>query len=374
MIWGHGGNIHAAAAELGCRESEIVDMSSNVNPLGPPPGLLAHLKAQIHTVCALPEVDAGGMTAAFARRYGLCTQNVLAANGTTHFIYSLPRALGTRRALIMGPTYADYAAACESARVPFAFWHAGATNAFFPDLEEAWAQNRDADTLFFCNPNNPTGTLLPPAAIAGFCRRHPQVRVVLDESYLPFAAPAKARTLIDARINNLIVLNSLSKIFRIPGLRIGFLSASGDVISALDRFAVPWNVNALAQVAVKYLMSHTPETEAFIARSREHIEAERRCLQKRLGAVCGLSVFPSETSFVLLKLPDRHRAPDVQRQLLKQRILIRDCSNFAGLSVQYIRISLKTRQANRRLTEALMDLMASTPLSTTRPAAGCRRI
>jgi threonine-phosphate decarboxylase len=109
MINGHGGNVYQLARDLGCLPSDIIDMSSNVNPFGPPPGLMALLKENIHAITALPEVDAGSAVGAFSARYGLRPDQVVPGNGTTQLIHTLPLALETRHALIVAPTYSDYA-------------------------------------------------------------------------------------------------------------------------------------------------------------------------------------------------------------------------------------------------------------------------
>ena len=93
MLKGHGGNIYDLAQELGCHPSDIVDMSSNMNPLGPCPDLVAFLQENINTISKLPEVDANRTVNAFAGRYHIDPERVIAGNGTTHFIYSIPRIL-----------------------------------------------------------------------------------------------------------------------------------------------------------------------------------------------------------------------------------------------------------------------------------------
>ena len=119
MLIGHGGNIYDLARRLGCAPAEIVDMSSNVNPLGPPPGLQAYLRDNLHVITALPEVDSNSLVRSFAERYDIDSKLVLAGNGSTQFIYSIPQALESKRALILGPTYADYADACRMHHIDF---------------------------------------------------------------------------------------------------------------------------------------------------------------------------------------------------------------------------------------------------------------
>jgi threonine-phosphate decarboxylase len=121
MIIGHGGNIYDIAHRLGCEPSEITDMSSNVNPLGPPPGLVAFIQNNLNVIAALPEVDSKLLVHSFAARYGVDPACVLAGNGSTQFIYAIPMALKTQSALIIGPTYADYADACSMHSIAYRY-------------------------------------------------------------------------------------------------------------------------------------------------------------------------------------------------------------------------------------------------------------
>ena len=356
MIIGHGGNVSEVARQVGCRPSEIIDMSSNVNPLGPPPGLLAYLGQHLDAILALPEVDSRRTVETFASRYGLPADAVLAGNGTTQLIYALPLALNTRKALILGPTYADYADACRMQGIPPAFCMAREADGFQPDLNLLEKAVADADTVFVCNPNNPTGALIPPSDLKRCCRRHPGVTFIIDESYLPFAPPVAAKSLMGCGLENVVVLNSMSKIFRIPGLRIGFAVSTPSTIDRLRQLALPWSVNSLAQTAVQYLMERPAETDAFIAETQQLLETEKAALIKVLDGATHLKPYPSATSFILVRLGGGLDAPTVWQRLARERILIRDCTNFEGLSEHFIRISLKDRETNRRLRGHLLEL------------------
>lgn len=356
MIGGHGGNIYDLAHRLGCRPEEITDMSANVNPLGPMPELMAHLKARLPVIAALPEVDAGGIIDAFARYHHIDPSRVMAGNGTTQLIYLIPRAIGARRALVIGPTYADYRDACAMNHVACEHLIFGEADDFIPDLAAVAAHAARADLLFWCNPNNPTGTLVERATLEALCRACPQTVVVVDESYLPFAPRAAQATLIGTDLPNLIVLNSMSKAFRIPGLRIGFVKAAPPLLAKLAPFALPWSVNSLAQTAVAWLMTHAEAVEAFLAASRKMIEAEKARMLADLHAETRIRCFPSATSFMLMRLPEGLGASRAWRYMADRRILIRDCSNFRGLSEAFIRISLKGETENRRVTNLLVQL------------------
>lgn len=356
MIKGHGGNIHELAATLGCLPSEIVDMSSNVNPFGPPPGLTSHLAGHLDGVTALPEVDAGNIRRLFAQRHGVDPSRVLAGNGTTQFIYSLPRALNSRQVMILAPTYADYADACRMNNVPFAFLAVDAAAAFVHDpgrVSKALADSK-ADTIFICNPNNPTGVFIPPQALLDLCRRHPDVRFIIDESYLGFVPQAHELSLINVDVpENAIVLNSMSKVFSIPGLRIGFVYSSQPVIDRLAAFNLPWCVNSLSQTAVAWLMDNPDVVDGFVAETVTRLASEKAFLSQQIEAVSGIRLFPSVASFLLASLEPEGNARELCSYVGRHRILIRNCENFYGLSSKYVRFSLKTHANNAELVNVL---------------------
>jgi len=357
MIQGHGGNIYELAQMLGCRPSEIVDMSSNMNPLGPPAGLIDFLKEHVDTINALPQVDAGGAVTAFAAKWGIERDQVLAGNGTTQFIYSIPRAIEIKKALIVGPTYADYADACMMHGVPYDFVLSKDTNEFQPDLSEISGRLKGFDTVFICNPNNPTGVLIPSEELVSLTRAYPNIRFIIDESYLPFVDGSEAASLIPRNLPNVIVLNSMSKIFRIPGLRIGFVVLSKKNVQLLNRFALPWSVNSLSQIAVAYLMKEDADMADFIKATKTFLKSQRQLLIKKFQNTSQIKFFPSTTSFMLAELFGGRTSDTVCAELIKHRILIRNWSNFKGLSDRFIRISLKTEEANRRLAEMLVEIV-----------------
>lgn len=356
MIKGHGGNIRETAERYGRDPSQIVDMSSNVNPLGPPEGLTEYLKKKITAISSLPESDAGGIARAFAKRYGLSPERVLAGNGTTQFIYSIPEVLKIRNALIFGPTYSDYADACNMRGAGVTYAMAKESEGFVHDLELAENRIAVSDAVFICNPNNPTGTLVSGDRIRELYRKHPDVFFIVDESYLPFVRGGESESLIHEEAENVLILNSMSKIFRIPGLRIGFVVASERIIREFYRCYLPWSVNSLAQAAVEFLMEKREQTDQFIRDSQSYLKKEREGFEKAMAECKTIKVFKSKTSFVLSKLETEVTAGEMFEQMAKASFLIRNCANFKGLSDEYIRISLKTSELNRRAARKLIGI------------------
>lgn len=353
MIHGHGGNIEAAAALLGCELSEIVDMSSNINPLGPLPGLMDELCDYMSAICRLPEADAGQAAAAYAAWQGLPAGQVLAGAGTTQFLYQMPAALGLSSALVVSPTYADYADALAMAGLRFERFMLNRETGFVPDMEALAASAQTADAVFFCNPNNPTGVYTPIPRLEALARDCPNTWFVIDESYLPFVTGAGDDSMACRGLENVIVLQSLSKMFCIPGLRVGFCLAAEAMAGKISRYSPPWGVNALAQQAVLSITRRSEAAAAHMDQTRAFLEDERSALVHRLADAPGLRIFPGTATFMLLELPGCPAA-DMVAHLLENRLLLRDCSNFEGLSEQFLRLSIKQSEDNRKAAERIL--------------------
>jgi threonine-phosphate decarboxylase len=357
MLGGHGGNIYEMARRFGYAQSEVIDMSSNINPLGPPPGLLNYLKKNIDTITNLPEVDSKEITKIFAQRFELNPECILAGNGTTQFIFLTPRVLETKSALVLGPTYADYADACRLHNVRLAGVMAEESDNFRPNISRLIKSIDGKDTVFICNPNNPTGSLIPKVELEWLCRSHPDTNFIVDESYLPFVNLGEKESMINSGLANVVVLISISKIFKIPGLRIGFVISGTETIKKFRRNLLPWSVNSLAQAAGRYLAAQWPEVSMFIKKTNIFFECQRKEFYEKFEHVPEIRLFPSTTPFVVIKLPDFISAGSVCSQLAQDRILVRDCTNFQGLSNQFIRISLKTQQENEMVAEKLVSIL-----------------
>ncbi|MBM9537713.1 aminotransferase class I/II-fold pyridoxal phosphate-dependent enzyme [Desulfobulbus alkaliphilus] len=358
MIQGHGGNIFAVAEQLGCRPEEIVDLSSNINPLGTLPGLLEHLREHLDRIRVLPEADGRSAIRGVAALLGIAEERILAGGGTTQFIYAACAALNCRKVLIVGPTYADYADGCRMHGLEPDFFLATAATGFVLDPERLEATLGGYDTVFLCNPNNPTGQLIPHNALLSLCRRFPAVRFIIDESYLPFVASEEGKGMGHCGLDNVLVLWSVSKIFGMPGLRAGFLIANPVLLEGFRRYMQPWSVNSLAQEAVRFLGANVDEATAFIARTHGYLAGEGRLLRDRMR-LARLTLYPSETSYFLMALPKPLEAEVVCQALARQRYLIRNCSNFHGLDTGYIRIALKDPSTNEIVAGYLLDLVGS---------------
>lgn len=352
----HGGDILSMARQLGCGVGELIDLSSNLTPLGMPPGLREALSEKLLEISFLPESGSETLISLFAGKYGCKPPQVLAGNGTTEFIYAVPPSVQSRRALIVAPTYADYQTASAWAGLTVDFFTLLADEDFALDFNRLSARLRGGELVFLCNPNNPTGRVAPTRALLDFILAHPASEFLIDESYLPFVdEPSLAGFPLPA---NLFLLCSSSKIYGIPGLRLGFLVANEEKMARFAARRKPWGVNRLAQVAGEYLLAHGDD---YVQAVRDFIGEIRPGFVARLAALPGVQVVPGAANFILCRLTGPMTAARLREAMLGQRIMIRDCSNFTGLDAHYFRVSLQEAGRNERCLAALAEILGEKP-------------
>ncbi len=251
-------------------------------------------------------------------------------------------------ALIAGPTFGEYARACRVAGADVQEILFGEEVGFRPDAASIARQIEAVRPrlAFLCNPNNPTGQLLPAPEIAGLLERCEETLLVVDEAYLPFCSEQ-----IDLRSHlpsgRLLLLRSMTKDYGLAGLRLGYALAHPEIVDSLDRVRPPWNVNAAAQAAGLAAISD----RAHLEEARQVVAASRDYLTRELSAL-GLGVVPSTANFLLVRVGD---APAVRTALMQRGICVRDCSSF-GLPA-HIRIGMRPMDDCRSLVEAMREVI-----------------
>lgn len=350
MAFVHGGNIISIAHSLGLGVEELIDMSSNLSPLGMVPGLREVLEDGLEQIAYLPEATSTSLCTAFAHHSGCHLDNVMAGNGTTDFIYGLPTQARFKKAIIVNPTYSDYRLACDYAGLPWQSF-----NLKFPDFAidfELLAKTlKGGELLFLCNPNNPTGHLVPTSVLRDFVQAHPQTTFVIDESYLPFT---KESSLVGTELpDNLFILCSSSKIYGIPGLRLGFLVSSRKNMATFMERCRPWSVNRLAQLAGEFLLN---QGDFYVREVQDFMARERPSFVAALQDMPGLTVVPGAVNFILCRLSTMNAA-ELAEKMLAHKILIRNCASFDGLDERYFRISLKSAATNRLFLDLLSSIL-----------------
>ncbi len=369
----HGGNLDRLARESGRSAGDILDFSANINPLGPPEWLRPLISRQVSRLIHYPDPDAGALKAAIATRYQVETNQVLVGNGSTELLYLLAHTVGTSRAIIPVPSYADYARAAHLAGLEPINIPLRPEDGFQLDTVRLDAMLRDPATVFLGRPNNPTGQVMSAEALRSIARAHPHSGFVVDEAFGDFVDGFDS--LVVRRPRNVAVLLSLTKIFAVPGLRLGCAIADADRVRRVEALQPPWSVNTLAQaVGVAAL-----QDVEYVRRTRERVGEERVRLQADLQGVGGLVVHPGAANFLLLRLDvsDWPASRLAERLLKDHGIAIRVCDNFKGLDDHYFRVAVRTREENERLVDALQDCLATAwpvECEATRPPRRARRV
>lgn len=360
MIHLHGGDVFRLSRKLGCKPSDILDFSSNISPI-PTPGLAELLCEAIDEIRYLPDVENVGIRRAMSGRYGLSDACFWPGGGTTEFIFAIPWILRKEQAVIISPTYADYEIAARRAGLTVRFVNGltfGDSLSDASGLIDAILAVLDRPSLvFLCNPNNPTGRFLPREFILDAIRSTSAEHLwVVDESYVQFVADDHEASLLTAKPfpQNLLVLRSFSKIYAVPGLRLGCLVGDEGLVQKVRKeTSIPWNVNRLAQVAGEYLLAQ----EGHEAHVRGFCQEEKAFLLQQIQRhIHWLKEVRGDTHFFMLQLTNRVKAADVVTFLEQYGVLVRNCHNFNGLDgKEYIRISPRSRSDNKRLIGLLME-------------------
>ncbi len=381
---GHGGNMTELASRLGCAPAEILDFSANINPLGPPEYLWDILAARMPDILHYPDPESTEFTQALAEQYQLPVDQIVAGNGTSDLLYATLRAVvganpcvrpclpgkpgkpgrhmdlplhealtekTIQRALIPVPAYIDYRQACKQAGVEVVALPLAAEDDFQPDLEHLSPLLQPGDLLILGQPNNPTGRINERKALLALADQHPDVLFLLDEAFAGFVA---GYTSLAGSRENIITLCSLTKLFAVPGLRLGFLAASKELCDAIKGQLAPWGVNTLAQAAGKAMIGD----REYIHKTQKLVRENRETLCRDLTAIPSLQLIEGVADFLLIRLKSKITAAELAEQLLEQaRIAIRVCANYEGLDEQYFRVAVRSEEENNRLVVALKKVL-----------------
>ncbi|BDG60898.1 threonine-phosphate decarboxylase CobD [Caldinitratiruptor microaerophilus] len=351
----HGGDVYAAAARWGLDPDRVLDFSANLNPFGPPPGVVEAVRAALGRIRLYPEPHSATLAAALAEREGVPAPAVVVGAGATELIRLAALLARGGVAVAPSPTFGEYPRAVEAAGGTWVSVPLDPDRGFRPDVAALGGAARAARArlFFLCNPNNPTGVLLPAGEVlelAGVLAAQ-DCLLVVDESFVDLTPdPPAASVLAEApRRPGLVVIRSLTKFYALPGLRLGYAVAAPALAGALRRLQDPWSVGALAQVAGRQALAE----EAYAARTRAWVAEEPARLYRELAAIPGLRPLPPAANFILVDGSSTGLAAwELQERLGPLGILIRDCRSF-GLPAGYFRVAVRTREDNARLLAAL---------------------
>lgn len=347
----HGGRREEAARRYGIPKEELLDFSASINLLGPSPDALTAIRAATVDIHYYPEESSTEFARLVAEYLGVFSDEIVPGNGSIEAIYWLAAVIRPRRVLIVEPTFSEYRRACESV---------GASCDAFPLREEdgfafdADRLNPDGyDLVFLCNPNNPTGYLVPVDEVAALWRRcrSAGAGLVVDEAFIDFAGPEQSILSFGAS-EDLYVLRSFTKSHALAGLRLGCLVAEADFASRMRSIMPPWNVNSFALAAGGASLKDWD----YMPRSRRENSSARSRLFADIDGLPGIEPLPSEANFLLCRLSGAGSA-ELADSLGRQGILVRDCRSFPGFGERYIRVAVRSERENYQLLSAIRKVL-----------------
>lgn len=342
----HGSNPHYLYEALEIEmPGSIIDFSANINPLGPPLRIKERWSGFFEGVMHYPDPHAVELTKVIAEKEALPMASVLVGNGGAEIIMLVANILADRKVLIIQPAFAEYEQACLAAGCEVDFHQLDAPG-WQLDVARLIPRLREYDAVFLCTPNNPTGVSFDRGAVMELiseCQKA-DCLVVIDEAFYDFTEDAFTYAPLINRFPHLLVLRSMTKIFAIPGLRLGYLLAESSIIKTVKSYKPHWSVNQVALEVGRICL----EEEAYISETREYIQSQKQKLS-RFYRELGVTVSDSTVNFYLLKDETLSLFPF----LLKRGIVPRHTDNFPGLEGLWLRFAVKGERDNEALMEGV---------------------
>jgi threonine-phosphate decarboxylase len=362
----HGGNIYEAARRTGIPVEKILDFSASINPLGVPKEAARIMKRAVSRLYHYPEPYAEGLVARIADSVGVDRKSIICGNGSTELIYLIPRVLRPYKALIPEPSFREYERACRTAGTRHVVGYRLRSEDDFDLPPDTFVDAMSVLTVeetgirppcpactaaFLCNPNNPTGRLVPKEDVLKIARAAAESTcyLIVDEAFIDFC-PEESVSRYVADNPFLIVLRSLTKFYALSGLRIGYGIFHPAVASRMQAHKEPWTVNSLAQAAGLAVLNDEPyqrESMDVMAREKAFLEAGLKELE--------IPFTSSRANYYLLHT---RKAQGIREALEEKGILVRDCSNFTGLDDNYLRVAVRSRKENKLLLREMGSICA----------------
>ena len=334
MIHGHGDDSYCFKRPI------VANFSTNVWHGGKSTVLRDHIFKSWDKVYSYPEAAAESLTCLIANHNHLDISQVLVTNGATEAFYLIAQAYQESISTIVIPTFAEYEDACNINRHKIEYIH--------------W-DNLDSTTLFskglawICNPNNPDGRILELDVLETLLKNHTQTIFVVDEAYIDFTDDISSAIDFINMYTNLILVKSLTKNFSIPGLRLGYLTSSKELVQNIQFYKAPWSVNSMAIAAGNFIFQHYEKFSPPVS----YYKSDAEKFYEKLSLIPGLKIRPSKTSYFLVEL-EKGSAWELKKYLVNEfGLLIRDASNFRGLDDRYFRVSTQSEKHNQLLIDAI---------------------
>lgn len=338
----HGGDIY--------RNQIRLDFSVNTNPLGMPDPVKEALHQAVEEAENYPDIRAQALSAAVTEQLQVRKEQLVFGNGASELFHAVLHAIKPSKILIPVPSFLGYEEAAKAIDCEVIFYEMKKEENFCLTDRILDVLDENISLVFLANPNNPVGNLVEPELIFQIVEKCRQcdITLVLDECFMELTGKEQTYSFLKRldEFPNVVVIRAFTKLYAIPGVRLGYLVCEQNLAEKIRLQLPEWNLSVFAQRAGVAAIKE----QEYIARAVVCIQTQRQFLLEELQAA-GCSVFDSDADYLLF-----YSEMPLYELFLQRGILIRDCSNFRGLQRGYYRIAVKSEEQNRMFAEVLREI------------------
>ncbi|MGP4106754.1 threonine-phosphate decarboxylase CobD [Virgibacillus sp. L01] len=348
----HGSNPAHLYKALGMDQPEkTVDFSVNINPLGSPDVIKNSWQNWFEGIYDYPDPSFTTLKQTIALKEGIAASYLLPGNGASELITLIARHLQGKKVLIIHPAFSEYESACRIENCTISHFLLDPPEWKF-EGELLQQKLRAADAVFFCHPNNPTGVQYDRTTIDWLIDTCEQTKtlLIIDEAFYDFSSSPISSIKKAGKNQFLLVLRSLTKMYGIAGLRLGFLAGHQELLFEISKSQPHWSVNAIALKAGNECLKavdHPKQTCSYIDQERNRLFS----FFQEIGFVHS----PSAINFYLIRDPSLDSQQELFMFLVKKGLVLRHTYNFPGLKGKWLRAAVKKEEENQLLMEALIQ-------------------
>lgn len=351
----HGGNIY----QPNPTQTKWLDFSANINPLGLSPNVKEAIQHHIDDIIHYPDPQGKQLKEALQAYYQIPYESIILGNGAAELFYVYMHAFRPKRVLLPVPSFSEYEKASRACRAEVSYLLLLEENGFALDWSALHAACDHVDCILLGNPNNPTGNLISAEKIKKLVQRGAKTHtdIIVDESFLDFRSDEERYTVrsLPMQCDNVVVIRSLTKFYALPGLRLGFAVVPSIKLAAMEAQKDVWNMNSLAQWAGIAAL----QDRDYQRQTRVYMQTARQWLYTKLSTLPQCKVFLPSVNFILVKIETKNIT---MRQLIfilrQHNILVRECSNYPGLTELFLRFAVKAPADNEILYSTLKKIMS----------------
>ena len=341
----HGGDVYTNGLLKGI---ELIDFSSNINPLGVPNSFADRIAQDVKVVERYPDLQYREVLENLRKYTGIEEKYFVLGNGAAEIIDLVISCF--KNIVIVVPSFEEYEISAKK-------WNCNIEYSYLKenmeiDYTDLIYKVKRNDALILGNPNNPNGGLIDQEQfneILSICEETEKT-VIIDEAFIEFTDNEMDSFISKVtQYKSIFIIRALTKFFAMPGIRFGYgITSNKNLLTTIKGKQNPWNINCFAELATRYVL----EDEEYINESKKLMKKERKHFLEQLNKIDFIdTIYPTSCNYVLCKLKIHNDI--LYQHCLENKILIRKAHDYKGLDEKYVRFAIKDRKDNNRFLDVL---------------------